>query len=327
MSVIPNSPVFLFGSPRSGTTWLAQIFDSHPDVLYRHEPDVSLPGNDIPFIVEPAELDALLPRARDYVEDLINCRTLKANGQIPVFGKSFRSGAETLLRRTAIYGMKFIEKASRRRSLRDAKIPDFINKGRFGQIRPVIKSVDSNGRAQLLTRAVDGAKTIFIIRHPCGQVGSTLRGRKIGVFSGKIPVSRLADTEQAKRRSLTEEMLKGMSVVEQLAWRWVILNEKNVEELQGLEQAKVLVYEDLCDNPLDVSRELMAFSGLEWCRSVESFLQRSVSQESDSKRYYSTARNPAIAARKWRSELDEDIVRTIREITDKSLPGQLFAET
>ena len=34
-----SAPILLFGMPRSGTTWLGKIFDSHPQVLYRHEPD------------------------------------------------------------------------------------------------------------------------------------------------------------------------------------------------------------------------------------------------------------------------------------------------
>lgn len=29
--------ILLFGLPRSGTTWLGKLFDSHPDTLYRHE--------------------------------------------------------------------------------------------------------------------------------------------------------------------------------------------------------------------------------------------------------------------------------------------------
>ena len=35
--------ILIVGAPRSGTTWLAKILDSHPDVLYRHEPDEVVP--------------------------------------------------------------------------------------------------------------------------------------------------------------------------------------------------------------------------------------------------------------------------------------------
>ena len=29
--------VMVLGAPRSGTSWVGKIFDSHPDVLYRRE--------------------------------------------------------------------------------------------------------------------------------------------------------------------------------------------------------------------------------------------------------------------------------------------------
>jgi hypothetical protein len=31
-----SAPILTLGAPRSGTTWLAEIIDSHPDVVYRH---------------------------------------------------------------------------------------------------------------------------------------------------------------------------------------------------------------------------------------------------------------------------------------------------
>jgi len=34
-----NGPILIFGLPHSGTTWIGKLFDSHPDTLYRHEPD------------------------------------------------------------------------------------------------------------------------------------------------------------------------------------------------------------------------------------------------------------------------------------------------
>ena len=29
--------IIILGYPRSGTTWFANLFNSHPDVVYRHE--------------------------------------------------------------------------------------------------------------------------------------------------------------------------------------------------------------------------------------------------------------------------------------------------
>ena len=38
MSPLDFQVVSIHGVPRSGTSWLGQIFDSHPDVAYRHQP-------------------------------------------------------------------------------------------------------------------------------------------------------------------------------------------------------------------------------------------------------------------------------------------------
>ena len=51
MIVFMNQPlILLFGQPRSGTTWIGKIFDSHPDTLYRHEPDSGSALKSIPLI-------------------------------------------------------------------------------------------------------------------------------------------------------------------------------------------------------------------------------------------------------------------------------------
>ena len=44
-----NKFVLIFGMPRSGTTWVGKIFDSHPEVMYLHEPDSVLRINDFPI--------------------------------------------------------------------------------------------------------------------------------------------------------------------------------------------------------------------------------------------------------------------------------------
>ena len=46
VEALAATAILIVGAPRSGTTWLAKIFDSHPATLYRHEPDEIVPARD-----------------------------------------------------------------------------------------------------------------------------------------------------------------------------------------------------------------------------------------------------------------------------------------
>ena len=66
----PRNPVFVIGGARSGTTFLAKLLDSHPDVLYRHEPDSVLVNTDIPFVPRHDEVQRFVEPAGRYLEEL-----------------------------------------------------------------------------------------------------------------------------------------------------------------------------------------------------------------------------------------------------------------
>src|SRR5215831_8991023 len=83
--------VLLLGAPRSGTTWLAKILDSHPDVVYRHEPDTVLRNDDLPYLCPRESVSEFRDQAHQYLTQLLNVRTLKSAGSFPQFDKQFRS--------------------------------------------------------------------------------------------------------------------------------------------------------------------------------------------------------------------------------------------
>ncbi len=102
---------------------------------------------------------------------------------------------------------------------------------------------------------------------PCGVAASLLQGELATMFSDG-PASEdygffrlLAETEQARARGLSVDRFRGMSRTERVAWRWALLNEKALSDLEGLPNCRVVRYEDLCERPHQVSRELFEFSG------------------------------------------------------------------
>ena len=62
----------LIGLPRSGTTWIAKIFDSHPDVLYYHEPDYIDRIPCVPYVTELDESGLWGPYLENWQSKIAN---------------------------------------------------------------------------------------------------------------------------------------------------------------------------------------------------------------------------------------------------------------
>ena len=199
-----DKAILILGAPRSGTSWLAKIFDSHPDVLYRHEPDTVLRNDDLPWMCMPEEVPIYRDAARDYLRRLFDTATLKTAGSLPIFPKRHLGAVGAQLRTGMIYGLRAIEQVpGTRRLLRGIAIPDLLDMAAHPELRLVLKSVSSRGRARLFAEALPGMKIIFILRDPWGQVASMLRGAALGKFEDTgpaeelVPVRKLLTTEQA----------------------------------------------------------------------------------------------------------------------------------
>lgn len=320
-----QGPICILGMPRSGTTWVGKIFDSHPATLYRHEPDSGGALNRVPLVADPGQGGTTADHMRAFLHELPRRRSLKVCGKRPIFGKDYLPGWRGAVHRGSIHAARLAS------VLAPMPVLEPVD-GRAAEPRIVWKSIESTGRAGLVASADPGARVILVIRHPCGHIDSTLRGEAGRRFTDGCPAAEdwgifeyLLETEQARRRNLTLDMLRATSVEERLAWRWLLFNEKAMEDLRGRPNSYIMRYEDLCDLPLAMARTLFMFAGLRWDGAVERFVHDSTTV--DDQRYYSVYRDPAHAATAWRERLDADTVERIHDIVRDSAPGNLYAES
>src|ERR1700712_2005324 len=131
--------ILILGYPRSGTTWLAKIFDSHPDILYRHEPDeLSPPRAD----AEPA----------GQISYWLKQRSLRAAGKRPTFAKSWRPLPLSLAHETLTLLLAGIERLPIGPLVScHLGLPDLIAIHRRKSVRAVIKLVNWDGSATART--------------------------------------------------------------------------------------------------------------------------------------------------------------------------------
>ena len=177
----PARTTVILGVPRSGTTWLAKIFDSHPDVLYRHEPDTVARQGSLPGFVERGEAHLYHDAARMRMRHLGGVRALKSAGSLPVFRKSFLGLGAHVSRVAMIYGLRAADLLpSARRLARRLPIPDMLHPRHAPPSHLVLKSVGSCGRACVAAGAVPEGRFVLILRNPCGQVASMMRGARAG---------------------------------------------------------------------------------------------------------------------------------------------------
>ena len=318
-------PILLFGMPRSGTTWIGKIFDSHPDTLYRHEPDSWGLLNALPLMAPTTDADAWAPLARDFWVRLPQMKQTKVAASTPFFPKRYHSPL-----RHQLFRMNALAAKAAARVFGEQPVHHFIRGVDLPRVRTVWKSIESLGRIGVIERALDPCYGIHIARHPCGYVASVLRGEAQRRFTSDVAASDdlelfslCLDTPTAREHGLTLDALAAMHPVERLAWRWVLYNAKAMEDIAERPRCMTLRYEDLCRDPVGVARALFDFTGLAWNAQSERFLGDSTAR--DVGRYYSVVKEPLKAAFRWERELSAADIDRIEAIVEPTKPGALYA--
>jgi hypothetical protein len=312
-----SSNIFIFGLPRSGTTWLGKIFDSHPDILLRHEPDTVNPTNAFPFVMHSSEIDSHLVPAKNYLLDRIQDRQLRCVSSTPYFNKSYRDSLSESIRRYLIVTARALDTLSRGNLERKITIPDMISTQK--SVRRVVKSVDSVGRVPLFAKACPNEKFIYIVRHPCGVAGSKIRGRSLGKIGSGSKFSDWLKFDYAVDNKFSEADLERWSILESGAWAWTMTNDFVIKMAKNLPNLEIIYYDALCENPIEQSKVLFDHANLDWSSQTEKYINKCVSSDPGRKvDYYSTQQNPLHAANRWKSELSKDDIEAIMAICKQS---------
>lgn len=318
-------PILLFGLPRSGTTWIGKVFDSHPATLYRHEPDSGGALDTVlPLLPDVQDSPSYAPALNAFIDALPANRSLRITGKLPVFPKAYHQPLGFALRRGLLLGGK-----AAGRWISVPPLPEFIRGSHREPVYLTWKSIESLGRLGVFARAVPNARAVHIMRHPCGYVASVLSGEAHGLLPGAVPASEdygiiemLLETAPARRAGVTLEQLQGLQPVERLAWRWRLFNEKALEDLAGLDNAHTVLYEDLCEAPVAAYRKLFEFAQLPWHPQTEAFVSQST--QSERAAYFSVFKDPKRAAWSWREKLSTEDQALIMATVADSPAGALY---
>lgn len=318
-----ENTAIILGSPRSGTTLLAKLIDSHPDVLYRHEPDVSNACN-LPFHPEKEQVEQYVNETKTYLDKLVNAKDLRTAFKLPLFNKNYRRTASRYLIYSIGFILRVIEKIIGKR-IKANIIPDLNKSNTRNNITTLIKSVDSLGRAYLINKASPETKIIYIIRHPCGIIALQLRGIQKGIMGKEMYLNALFNIEVKKNFPYTLEDIKSKTIEGQIAFKWMILNEKIYGEMKDNPTLKIVRYEDLCTNTINEVKDIFTFIGLEWNDQTADFINQIENSGNEHSSYFSVFRSPSKSVYQWKEELNDVQVERVNRIIVNSEIGKFYS--
>ena len=104
----------------------------------------------------------------------------------------------------------------------------------------------------------------------------------------------------------------------------VILLSSRMDDQADNPNYHLIVYEDLCTDPVQETTRLFKEVDLEIGDQTLAFLNRSLTSHSGDAAYFDVIRNPSEAANRWRNQLPTDVVERVKAQVGKTAPGKLF---
>ena len=338
-TLFPESLVFVLGSQRSGTTWLANIFDANPETLLFMEPFAPSYGifPEFPeasyFLESPSpQLDHLLrvemPTRLLRHKSLLFRQSMTDPGWFRLerwLSRRLTGGSMLVPNRLRKYALKF--KALNLNRMEDS-YPLYTKTS-----QPpfwVIKELRLSGKIPILRHSFPRAHFIMIARHPCATVHSILswfeRGvlgelrRDLETYLEKIEVQ----TVSRPYRDLIVRVRNG-DLAHKIALYWCVSYETMFRHLQGYSSFQFLVYEQLALQPQETARLVFRQAGIPWSHSADEYLSYSTKAQQQDPGPITTIRESTTYYRSWMKEISESTRQAVLDITGDSFLISYFA--
>ena len=310
----------IIGYPRSGTTWFANTLNSHPSVIYRHEPIGRL--ND--------KLDKELYHALKHNYGLTEeCREKLIQFLInphvecdrpPFFVKDHLTLPPTL--RYLLW-------------LATHNFPKFTLLNQYCSTPSInentvllIKETSANPFLPSIIEGLRPKFMYFIIRHPCGVVASHLKGYKLGVMKPPSVEVKLrwykwhSQFDYFTESSIDEATVLKTNDVEFTVLRWRVYHQMLMElHNKNKEKSQILIYEELQRNFLDLIPSIFSKSGLDHCQMTKEFLSSNTNKndsflksfllKDSGNDFYSVFRHSGFKTDAWKKELTPQQIETV----------------
>jgi hypothetical protein len=309
-----NLPInMIIGAGRSGTTWLGSIINTHPEVSYRFEPFHRLQGeipgieNFVDVLTDPELTDDAL---RQVYDALVKADPLTKKPPFFKKNNSPNSGVQLTWFLSRIF--------------RPAKIvySSFYTPSNTSPL--VIKEVSFEMYMKNLL-ANTSMPITYLVRHPCGNILSELRGQQTGNMSAHRQkyLGKLMKGHDPLLYERYGQSIDHMSPLEKTAWIWRISLEMGVEAIQSTKKGLLITYEQLCDDPYEYAKQVFHNFGLTYPQEAEQFIDQLYSTENEAKPtrhkdlmngFFTVYRNPEKQKNAWKAKITREEQTIIENI-------------
>lgn len=315
--------LYVASAPRAGSTWLGNLLNSNPDIIYRHEPLGRIYQYLPQGVFERLKLNqGLSSEERIQSLQIISQAYIQCD-RPPFFKKNYFSYP---VHARYLFWLSASKYNFLHNLYRKINSPSVNSKSIL-----LIKETGWSSNLESILAGLAPKRVILLMRHPCAIISSMLDGIELKLMKGPVLEYRNQWYESHQRmpylldKNISIQYVLSVESHTFLAMRLRVLYDIFLEIIQKFgEKIVVVVYEDLQKEPIDGAKKLFQSLHLDFHHQTENFILESTGSSKknlfnslfkDSKDpFYSVQRQAGFKPDKWRSKLSAEKIMNINQI-------------